>query len=84
MKAIIEITKSGEYAGRALALARAVDAGQAVPAADYHLGFENAAQLFAELTPARLALLEALKALKALGPVSIYGLAKALGQGNRT
>ena len=33
----------------------------------------SAAQLFAELTPARIALLES---LKALGPVSIYALAK--------
>ncbi len=75
MRAIIEITKPGDYARQALAVARAVDAGQDLPETDYHLGFENASQLFSSLTPARLALLEA---LKAKGPMTIYALAKDL------
>lgn len=75
MKAIIEITKPGEYARQALAVARAVDQGLEAPEMDYRIGFENAAQLFSELTPARLALLES---LKVRGPLSIYALAKAL------
>jgi predicted transcriptional regulator len=76
-KAIVEIPRRGEYFDRAMEVARRVDAGEEVPEADYHLGFASAAQLFGELTTARLALLEA---LKALGPVSIYALAKHLGR----
>jgi predicted transcriptional regulator len=76
-KAIVEIPRPGEYFEQALAVARRADAGEELPEADFHLGFANAAQLFGELTPARLALLEA---LKGLGPVSIYALAKHLGR----
>lgn len=76
-KAIVEIPRRGDYLERALTVARQVDAGDAVPEADYHLGFASAAHLFRELTPARLALLDA---LKGLGPVSIAALAKHLGR----
>jgi predicted transcriptional regulator len=76
-KAIVEIPRGGEYFEQAMEIARRVDAGEEVPEADYHLGFADASQLFAELTPARLALLDA---LKALGPVSVYALAKHLGR----
>ena len=72
MKAIIEISQRGAVKARALSTARALDRGGRA-SGDYHLGFETAAKLFAELTPARMALLES---LKALGPVSIYALAK--------
>jgi predicted transcriptional regulator len=41
--------------------------------ADYHLSFESARALFAELTPARIDLLEA---LRRQGPCSVYSLAK--------
>ena len=73
MKAIIEITKPGTAFDSALAIARQLDAGKAVQEADYHLSFSSAAQLFSELTPARLAILDE---LKAAGPLSIYALAK--------
>jgi predicted transcriptional regulator len=76
-KAIVEIPRRGEYFERALETARLVDAGQAVPQADYRLGFSNTAQLFGELSPARLALLES---LKSLGPRSIAALAGDLGR----
>ena len=64
--------RCGAVKARALSAARALDRGGRT-SGDYHLGFESAAKLFAELTPARMALLES---LKALGPVSIYALAK--------
>ena len=72
MKAIIEISQRGAVKARALSAARTLDRGGRV-SGEYRLGFETAAQLFSELTPARMALLES---LKALGPVSIYALAK--------
>ena len=72
MKAIIEISQRGAVKARALSTACTLDRGGRA-SGDYHLGFESAAKLFAELTPARMALLES---LKALGPVSIYALAK--------
>jgi predicted transcriptional regulator len=71
-KAIIEIPRPGAYLDEALAAAGRADAGHRLPEADYHLGFSDAAHLFRDLTPARLALLEA---LKALGSVSIRALA---------
>jgi predicted transcriptional regulator len=79
-RAIVEIPRRGEYFERALEVARLVDAGKTAPEADYHLGFSDTAQLFGELTPARLALLEA---LKALGPASIQALTKHLGRHER-
>lgn len=71
MKAIIEVDRKGSAvraARRQLAGARR---GQ-VP--DFHLSFESARTLFAELTPARLDLLDT---LRGLGPCSVYALAKA-------
>ena len=41
---------------------------------DFRLSFESARSLFAELTPARLDLLDT---LRRVGPFSIYALAKA-------
>ena len=41
---------------------------------DFRLSFESARSLFAELTPARLDLLDT---LRRVGPCSIYALAKA-------
>jgi predicted transcriptional regulator len=76
-KAIVEIPRRGEYFESAMEIARRLDAGEELSEADYHLGFADAAHLFSELTPARLALLDA---LKKLGPVSIYALAKHLGR----
>ena len=72
MKAIIEISQRGAVKARALSGAHTLDRGGRV-SGDFRPGFETAAQLFSELTPARMALLES---LKALAPVSIYALAK--------
>lgn len=74
-KAVIGLSDWGRTRTELLALAHKLEAGEAVPEADYHLNFVNAAQLFQELTPTRLALLEA---LKEEGPQSIYALAKHL------
>ena len=43
-------------------------------APDFHLSFESARALFADLTPARLDLLDS---LRRVGPCSVYALAKA-------
>ena len=75
MKAIVGTTPISDTYKRALQIARDVDAGIEVPEADYHLNFSDAAQLFGELTVARVRLLDT---LKAIGPVSIYALAKKL------
>lgn len=77
MKAIIEISKPGTLFSRAKAVARDLDAGKKVKPADYHLAFADAHQLLAELTPARLNLLDT---LKHHGAMSIYALAKLLGR----
>jgi len=76
-KAIIGITRWAETQRELRDMARRLDAGEALPDADYHLNFADAAQLFGELTPARLALLEE---LKKAGPVSVYALAQRLGR----
>jgi predicted transcriptional regulator len=74
-------TPGGEPGARTAAIrletARLVDAGQAVPEADYRPGFSNTVLLFGELSPARLALLES---LESLGPRSIAALAGDLGR----
>jgi predicted transcriptional regulator len=76
-KAIIGVESHETMMRRALDIARRVDRGERVAEADYHLNFATAAQMFAELTPARLALLEA---LKKTGPQSIYALARRLNR----
>ena len=72
MKAIIEIAPSGSVFKAARKQARAAEAGTRY-GADYHLSFESARLLFAELTPARIDLLER---LRQCGPCSVYVLAK--------
>lgn len=70
MKAIIEVSRKGsvfQAAAQQLADARK---GQ-VP--DFRLSFESARSLFAELTPARLDLLDT---LRRVGPCSVYAVAK--------
>jgi predicted transcriptional regulator len=76
MKAIIEITSNAEMHRRALETARNLGAGK-VQAANLRIGFENAAQLFAELSAERLRTLET---LRREGAQSIYALAKTLGR----
>jgi predicted transcriptional regulator len=71
MKAIIEVSRNGSIFGAAAEqIARARQGGTP----DFRLSFESARSLFAELTPARLDLLDT---LRRVGPCSIYALAKA-------
>lgn len=74
-KAIVGTESVQAMFKRAKAISRRADTGERLPEADFHLNFANAGQLLAELTPARLRLLEA---LKTVGPVTIYALAKRL------
>ncbi|MCO5054026.1 hypothetical protein [Thermomonas sp.] len=76
MKAIIEIANNQDMHRRAVAAARALAAGK-LDSADFRIGFESAAQVFAELTAERLRTLET---LRREGPQSIYGLAAVLGR----
>ena len=75
-KAIIEITRPGAYLVAAQAAAQRLDAGEDIPEADYHLGFASAEQLFTELTPFRMILLEA---IQGRGPISVASIAEQLG-----
>jgi len=68
MKAIIEISARNSIFDAAMA--DIATGGNE----DFHLSFESARQLFAEITPARLDLLDT---LRKNGPCSIYALAKA-------
>ena len=74
-KAIIGIANFRETASDLLAVAARIDKGERLPNADYQLNFASASQLFTELTPKRLELLDT---LKRTGPQSIYRLAKIL------
>lgn len=74
-KAIIGIASFKETANELLAVAARLDRGERLSEADYQLNFATASQLFAELTPKKLELLDT---LKRTGPQSVYGLAKRL------
>ena len=76
-KAIIGITDWTTTRATMLELARRVDAGERLPAADYRLNFANPVALLESLPPKRLA---TLRAVRTLGAVSIYALAKHLGR----
>lgn len=76
-RVFIGVESIEESRRRGLEVARRVDRGEAVGEADYYLSFASAAQLFSELTPARLAVLER---LKGSGPQSINALARSLGR----
>ncbi|MBI2752822.1 MAG: MarR family transcriptional regulator [Betaproteobacteria bacterium] len=71
MKAIIEVSRKGSVFNVA---AKQVAAARQGRTPDFHLSFESARSLFAELTPARLDLLDT---LRRIGPCSVYALAKA-------
>ena len=71
MKAIIEVARKGSAVRTARTPLAAARQGKTP---DYRLSFESARSLFAELTPARLDLLDT---LRKLGPCSVYALAKA-------
>ena len=74
-KAIIGIANFKNTADELLAVAARIDHGERLPDADYHLNFATASQLFAELTPKKLELLDT---LRTTGPQSVYHLAKVL------
>lgn len=74
-KAIIGIANFKETATDLMAVAARIDNGERLPSADYQLNFATASQLFNELTPKRLELLDT---LKRTGPLSVYRLAKTL------
>jgi len=76
MKAVLEIASNEEMHRRALESARKL-ATAGVKATDFHLGFESAASLFAELSAERLRVLET---LRREGEQSIYALARSLGR----
>ena len=71
MKAVIEVARRGSIFR---AVAQQVAASRKGRAPDFRLSFESARSLFAELTPARLDLLET---LRRAGPCSVYALARA-------
>ena len=71
MKAIIEVSRTGSIFGAA---AEQIAQARQSRTPDFRLSFESARSLFAELTPARLDLLDT---LRRVGPCSIYALAKA-------
>jgi len=71
MKAIIDLAPRGSVFATAAAQLAAAESGAQ---ADYRLHFESARALFAELTPARIELLDT---LRRQGACSVYALAKA-------
>jgi predicted transcriptional regulator len=71
MKAIIEVAKAGSAVRSAR---RQVAASRRGRTPDFRLSFESARSLFADLTPARVELLDT---LRRVGPCSVYALAKA-------
>ena len=71
MKAIIEVSRTGSIFGAA---AEQIAHARQGRTPDFRLSFESARSLFAELTPARLDLLDT---LRRVGPCSVYALAKA-------
>jgi len=71
MKAIIEVARKGSIFRSA---AKQLAGARQGRSSDFHLSFESARSLFADLTPARLDLLDV---LRRVGPCSVYALAKA-------
>lgn len=71
MKAIIDLAKRGAIYETAAAQYAAAEQGIEP---DYRLHFESARALFAELTAARIELLDT---LRSVGPCSVYALARA-------
>ena len=71
MKAIIEVARGGSIFRTT---AQQIATARQGRTPDFRLSFESARSLFAELTPARLDLLDT---LRRTGPCSVYALAKA-------
>lgn len=76
-KAVVEVIPLNTMFDRAQSVAQCMDAGGVLPEADYYLGYQDAAQLFAAFTPERCRLLDE---LKSSGAQSIYALTKRLGR----
>lgn len=76
-KAIIGISNFKDTQSQLLTMAARIDNGERLTDADYQLNFATASQLFTEITPKRLELLDT---LKRTGPQSVYRLAKTLGR----
>jgi predicted transcriptional regulator len=74
MKAIVEVAKRGSAVRTARQQIAQARAGRA---SDFRLSFDSAKSLFADLTPARLELLDT---LRQVGACSVYALAKAAGR----
>ena len=74
MKAIIELSRKGSIFKAAAQQVFGARRGQSP---DFRLNFESARALFAELTPARMDLLDT---LRRSGPSSVYALAKTAGR----
>jgi predicted transcriptional regulator len=75
-KAIVGIQTLTAFLEDMRDFARHTEAGVSLPDTDYQLTFGDARELFAELTPARMALL---RALRAGGAMSVYTLASRPG-----
>jgi predicted transcriptional regulator len=71
MKAIIEVAKAG---AAVRAARKQIVKARRGKSPDFRLSFESAKSLFADLTPARVELLDT---LRRVGPCSVYALAKA-------
>jgi predicted transcriptional regulator len=71
MKAIVEVSGRGSAVRAAR---QQVEQARRGRSPDYRLSFESAKSLFADLTPARLELLDT---LRRVGACSVYALAKA-------
>jgi predicted transcriptional regulator len=76
-KAIIGIADFKETSKELQAIAARIDAGERLASVDYRLNFATATQLFSELTPKRMELLDT---LKRTGPQSVYRLSKVLSR----
>jgi len=74
MKAIIEVSRKGSVFNAAREQIAGAKRGRTP---DYRLSFESARSLFAELTAARMDLLNT---LRGMGPCSVYALAKTAGR----
>jgi predicted transcriptional regulator len=71
MKAIIELGSKGSIFS---AVAQQIEFAEQGLSPDYHLSFESARSIFAELTPARFDLIDT---LRKIGPSTVYALAKS-------
>lgn len=74
MKAIVEVANAGSAVRRARQQVAEARQGRQGRSPDFHVSFESARSLFAELTPARVELMDT---LRRVGPCSVYALAKA-------